>query len=317
MKTLKKLAALIMCVVIAAGCLSGCGGVNDEETLTSAVKSINSAKSFDMVAKTTGKTALKMGDISQDMNMNSEIKSTQFTDPLKAKVISSTKLASTAVETESYLQKENGNYVVYAKTEDTWSKVSLGDMESALSTSGLNYVQNQLEEDVSKYTKKEDRDVEGKKYLVYEYTVSGEEVKKMIGGATSSVEGLFNDAEESEKMEKVLNDMVKDIGDITMTILIDRDKKVIYQIEYSMTEMMNTVMKSLTKTISDMEVEEGKDAGNPITFDVKEMDMTVTYSNIDSAADFEIPKEALEAEEVDLSGASSSESEESPTESEE
>lgn len=306
MKTLKKLAALIMCVVIAAGCLSGCGGVNDEETLTSAVKSINSAKSFDMVGKMSGKMAFKMGDISQDMVLDSEVKGTQFSDPVKAKIAQNMVFAGTKVQTESYIQKEDDNYVVYTKVEDEWTKMSLGGMEEALSVSGLNSAQSQLGEDISKYTKKEDREVEGKKYLVYDYTVSGEEVKDMMGGLSSSMGDMFKDSGEGEEMEKMINDMVKDIGDITMTILIDRDDQSIYQIEYSMTEIMNKMMKSL---VSGMDGQESGDV-SAVEIDVQEMNMVITYSNIDSAADFEIPKEALEAEEIDLSGASSSESEE-------
>lgn len=316
MKTFKKLAALVMCVVMAAGCLSGCGGLNDEETLISAVKSINSAKCYDMTGKMTGKMNMKMGDIKQDMDMNSEVKGTQFTDPLKAKVVTTTTTAGQTVATESYVQKENDDYVVYVKMDGEWTKMSLGDLETAMSASGLNYAQNQLGEDVSKYVKKDDSEIEGKKYLTYEYTVSGEEVKSMMGGATSSFGSLFGNSAEGEQMEKIINDMVKEVGDLKMTVLIDRDEQSIYRIEYSMAEMMDKMMKSLMKSIAELGEKEGGDSAglnqlSEMTIDVPEMNMEITYSNIDSAADFEIPKEALEAKENDLSlDGGSSESEE-------
>lgn len=63
MKAVKKLVGLMLCFALTAGCLIGCGGTsaNDEEILTSALKSMNEAANFDMTAKMTGKMSMKMG----------------------------------------------------------------------------------------------------------------------------------------------------------------------------------------------------------------------------------------------------------------
>ncbi len=303
MKTGKKLVGLMLCFTLTAGCLFGCGGTsaNDEEILTSAVKSINEAKNFDMVGKTSGKMVMKMGGQSQEMDMSSEVKGTQFADPLKAKVTGVTKTAGTSVETESYVQKEDDKYVVYVKAAGTWSKMVLGDLDQAISASGMNSIEKQLKEDVSKYTKKDDREVDGKDYLVYEYTVSGEEIKEMMAGVSSSLGAIMGG--QSGDMEQLLNDMVKDIGDMPMTILFDRESKSIYQIEYSMTEMMNKMMKSVMESISKMSGEDAGQGLSDLSIEVSDMNMVITYSNIGSAADFEIPEEALSAKEMDLGDA--------------
>lgn len=304
MKSIRKLAGLMLCFALTAGCLFGCGGMSaeDEEVLTSAVKSINEAKSFDMVGKTSGKMMMKMGGQSQEMDMSSEVKGTQFADPLKAKVTGVTNTAGTSVETESYVQKEDDKYVVYVKAGGAWSKMVLGDLDQAISASGMNSIEKQLKEDVSKYTKKDDREIDGKDYLVFEYTVSGEEIKEMMAGASSSLGSILGG--QGGDMEQLLNDMVKDIGDMPMTILFDRESKSIYQIEYSMTEMMNKMMKSVVDSISKMGAgENGGQSLSDLSIEVSDMNMVITYSNIGSAADFEIPEEALSAKEVDLGGA--------------
>lgn len=304
MKTVKKLVGLMLCFALTAGCFFGCGGtsVNDEEILTSALKSMNEASSFEMAAKMSGKMSVKMGGQSQEMDMSSEVKGTQFADPLKAKAVGTTKTAGTSVDTESYVQKEDDKYVVYVKAAGVWSKMVLGDLDQAISASGMNSIEKQLKEDVSKYTKKDDRKIDDKDYLVYEYTVSGEEIKEMMAGVSSSLGSIMGG--QSGDMEQLLNDMVKDIGDMKMTILFDRETKSIYQIEYSMTDMMNKMMKSVMESISKMaEGEEGADQLSDMSMEVSDMNMVITYSNIGSAAEFEIPKEALEAEEMDLGGA--------------
>lgn len=165
----------------------------------------------------------------------------------------------------------------------------------------MNSIEKQLKEDVSKYTKKDDREVDGKDYLVYEYTVSGEEIKEMMAGVSSSLGSIMGG--QSGDMEQLLNDMVKDIGDMPMTILFDRESKSIYQIEYSMTEMMNKMMKSVMESISKMSGEDAGQGLSDLSIEVSDMNMVITYSNIGSAADFEIPEEALSAKEMDLGDA--------------
>lgn len=124
-----------------------------------------------------------------------------------------------------------------------------------------------------------------------------------MNSATSSLGSIMGSQSDSGEMEKMLNDMVKDIGDITMTVLFDRENKAVYQIDYDMTEMMNKMMKSLMDSISKMSAEQGGEEAaqlSAMTMDVTEMKMVCNYSNFGSASDFEIPKEALEAKEMDL-----------------
>ena len=191
--------------------------------------------------------------------------------------------------------------MTYTKVDDEWSKMELGNMDEAMAVSGMDNMAKQLVDDISKYVKKDDQEKEGKKYLVYDYTISGDAIKDMIKSMSSSMGSSLGLAGEDEsQMEELLNAMVKEVGDITMTIFIDRETENISHIEYSMTEFMNKMMKSLMGSISDLaKAEGGEQAEIPaMNIETSDMNMKLSYSNINSAADFEIPKEALEAKDI-------------------
>ena len=65
--------------------------------------------------------------------------------------------------------------------------MELGDLDTALASSGMSSYSNQLSADIGKYTKKEEKKEGETTYLVYDYTVSGEEMESMLEGSTSSV----------------------------------------------------------------------------------------------------------------------------------
>lgn len=299
MKQLKKLAALVMCIVLAAGCLTGCGGKTDETILTGSVKSINSAKNFDMAMKMSGKMSMTVAGQNQDIEMSTEVKSTQFMDPLKAKLMTTVTAAGTSITTEGYIQKDGDQYFYYVKMGNEWSKMSIGDLDAAIAKT--NSMQKQLVEDESKYTKKDDIEENGKKYLTYEYTVTGDSLKNIMDSAMSSMGSVMGNLDKDS--EKMIDEMIKSIGDIKMTILIDRETEAIYQIRYPMGDMINKMLNSVMKSIASAGGEEAQKEMENMKIEVSNMDAVITYSNIGSAADFEIPKEALEAKEQDLSAA--------------
>lgn len=87
MKKRTRVLGILMCMVLAFGCLTGCGGQkSDEELLMASVTGINNAKSFDLEAKMSGKMSMAFGEESQDMDMSMDMKATCFTDPYKIKL---------------------------------------------------------------------------------------------------------------------------------------------------------------------------------------------------------------------------------------
>ena len=107
MKKMRRFLSLFMCIVLSAVCLAGCGGKSDEALLTASVKNLNEAKNCDITAKMSGKMKVSIGDFSQDVDMDMDITSTMFMDPVKTKVVSTLNSAGTSVKSESYIAKEN------------------------------------------------------------------------------------------------------------------------------------------------------------------------------------------------------------------
>ncbi len=317
MKKVNQIVGLMMCLVLAFGCLTGCGGKSEEEIFMGAITSLNTAKSFDMDATVSGKMSMKMGDQSQDLDLSTKVAGTCFTDPYKMKVTTSVTTMGQTVNTESYMQKDGEKYVLYAKNAGTWTKMELADMDAAIQASGMNNIGNQLSGDISKYTKKENKTEGDKTYLVYDYTVSGEEMKKMTESMTSSLGTVLGDSVESKEMEEMINKMIESVGDVTMTILVDMDEECVARVEYPMTDMMNnmldSVMEYLKEKIGDVKDKDTvgmAEALASVEMKVSDMNMVMNYKNVDKAADFEIPEEALKAKSTSLLGDSAGDVEE-------
>lgn len=308
MKKMKKLLGMLMCVVMALGCLTGCGGASDEDILLEAVKAINAADNYDMESKISGKMTVSVMGQSQAMDMTVTQNATYFKEPYKMKMTNRTSSSGQTVETESYIQKEDDNYIIYTKAEDVWTKAEMGSLEEAMASSGMNSLTESYAEDISKYTKKENRTENDKEYLVYDYTIKQEEIEKMMDGMMSSLTPMMESMAgevDSAQVEGLLNDIIGSMGDITMTILVDKEEKSIYRIECPMTDMMNKMMEAIIDWIgeyaksmatSEDEIAQMETILKDMSMTVSDMNMELTYSNLNEAEDFEIPEEAKNAE---------------------
>lgn len=297
MKKFKKLTGLFLCIIVlTAGCLTGCGGKSDITILTTALKTITSAKNFDMSMKMNGKVSASEEGESVSLDIDTGIKATWFADPFKMKYTATAKLFGQSSTYEGYVQKEGDQYVCYVKAGDEWAKSSMDDEGGAV-MSKINSMKNQLSEDVSKYTRKDDIEENGKKYLTYEYTVTADSLKNALESLSSSLESQTEDERKEE--EKAIDEIVKVIGDSKLTVLIDRETETIYQIRYPVADAVRRMADLLADDLwDDRGAKEEKEKEDAMKLDVSGMDLIISYTNVGSAADFEVPKEALEAEDI-------------------
>ncbi len=297
MKKIKKLAVYFLCLIIVTGCISGCGGFagkSDEELLISSIANLNKAKSFGTNVKLTGKLSAKIDGETEDEILDIEVSSTQFMEPARAKIVIRESSAEAAADEESYVQEEDGEYVIYTKVSGIWTKRSRGELEAAVeSAGGVNFIHEVLSEDVSKYIRKEDRAEGDKRYLVYEYKIENKNLKSFIKDMMSVVGASL----EADELEAVTGR----VSDIVMTVLIDRKEECISSIEMPLADVMNNVLKA----VMEYTIQEAADSPDEeeVTsyldqFKIEVSDDTkivARYSAIDAAEDFTIPKEALEA----------------------
>ena len=303
MKKMSKLLALVMCLTLAVCSLAGCAK-SEKEVIKNSVSKINNAKNFEMESTMGGKMTISVAGTTQDVDMDMKMNATYFLDPMKVKTSATVTSAGVSTTTDSYMQKDGDDLVMYTKTADgDWSKVKMENAASLMQSSGD--MSKQLSEDNTKYTKKDDQTENDKTYNVYEYTVSAKDNQDMMEELMSSLTGSIGSVMDEKEIKELLDTIISNMGDIKMTIWFDNEEENIYKITYSITDMMNKVLEGLMSKIKESAASSDSDdsvylssalADAKIT--VKDMNMTCVYKNVDSAADFEIPEEALKAQEL-------------------
>ncbi|MGN1205611.1 MAG: DUF6612 family protein [Eubacterium sp.] len=301
MKKISKLLALVMCLTLMVCSLAGCAK-SEEDVIKNSVSKINDAKNFEMEATMGGKMTISVADTSQDTDMNMKMNVVSFQDPLKAKTSATVTSAGVSTTTESYMQKEGKDLVVYTKADNQWTKTKMENAVDIMQSSGD--MSKQLSEDSSKYTKKEDQTENDKTYMIYEYTVSAKDNQEMMENLMSSMTGGLGALMQEKEVKELLDTIIQNMGDIKMTIWFDSEEETIYKITYSMTDMMNKVLDAIIskmkQSASSNKDDDSVDLSSALAdakITVKDMNMTCIYKNVDTAADFEIPKEALAAKE--------------------
>ena len=303
MKKMSKLLALVMCLTLAVCSLAGCAK-SEKEVIKNSVSKINNAKNFQMESTMGGKMTISVAGTTQDVDMDMKMNATYFLDPMKVKTSATVTSAGVSTTTDSYMQKDGDDLVMYTKTADgDWSKVEMENAASLMQSSGD--MSKQLSEDNTKYTKKGEMTENDKTYNVYEYTVSAKDNQDMMEELMSSLTGSISSVMDEKEIKELLDTIISNMGDIKMTIWFDSEEENIYKITYSITDMMNKVLEGLMskikKSADSSDSDDSVDLSSALAdakITVKDMNMTCVYKNVDSAADFEIPEEALKAQEL-------------------
>lgn len=303
MKKMSKLLALVMCLTLAVCSLAGCAK-SEKDVIKNSVSKINNAKNFQMESTMGGKMTISVAGTTQDVDMDMKMNATYFLDPMKVKTSATVTSAGVSTTTDSYMQKDGDDLVMYTKTADgDWSKVKMENAASLMQSSGD--MSKQLSEDNTKYTKKGEMTENDKTYNVYEYTVSAKDNQDMMEELMSSLTGSIGSVMDEKEIKELLDTIISNMGDIKMTIWFDSEEENIYKITYSITDMMNKVLEGLMSKIKESAASSDSDDSVDLSsaladakITVKDMNMTCVYKNVDSAADFEIPEEALKAQEL-------------------
>ncbi len=307
-KRISRAVSVILCVGLLMGSLTSCGK-SDEELLKAGIDAINGATSYEMTGSYTGTLSLKEGDATAtEVKMDTTLSEVVFQEPLRAKMTSKMEVeASEATEVTSYIQKDGDGYAVYTNTYGTWSKMTLQDSANAMAQAGISTCMlQQLSEDMSRYTKKDDKQEGDKSYLVYEYTFSAEEIQQRI---TEMLRSWGSNGVTGET-QTVVEEVAASFSNLTATLILDRETKSLVRVEYPISDLMTKTIRAMLdamvssasgEMVADR-AEEGEEVVNlaealsQITIEAKDMVLVMTYKNLDNATDFEVPKEVLEAE---------------------
>lgn len=283
--------------------------VDAKAILTQANNKSNDWKNYDaaVAMNISMPTKDEAGNVQNiDMNMNMDM--TIFMDPaLKAMIKSNIKMNIGDQEVvqpvmEMYMAADDKSFTLYngviseGNDQLTWTKSAIEDEalaqlfkrseDSIKANQALNdkYISNIKY--LGKYT-----DDAGKTLLRMQYTMSGKIYNDLCG------EYLKDMPEETAK-DDMTAEMLKvfangDFGDLTFIVYIDEATEQIVKLEINdMSSIINAVLESMSAITNDIPKDE-MDL-------IKQMKLTMNMevSNINSAKDFEIPKEALDAPDV-------------------
>ncbi|MFA9423515.1 MAG: stalk domain-containing protein [Sedimentibacter sp.] len=242
----------------------------------------------------------------QKMDMKMNMLMTMFTNPMKAKISADMVMNVMGQEMSQpvmnmYLTIDDNNYTTYVGVDDkkgalTWMKSTVDDeMFSKLmkydeaSMQANKELMEKYIKDVKyfgKYT-----DATGKTMLKMEYAMSTDIYKDMLGEYVEDMSASTNEQEvmTGEMLKGLVNG---DLGDISIIVYIDETSGEIVRYEMDLGNMLSNIVDGMTSILGEIPEDQLE-----IIKGIKAT-MVMDVLNINSATDFEIPEEALNAQEI-------------------
>jgi predicted small lipoprotein YifL len=300
----KKMISLIAVVVMVLS-FAGCGadtskdnagtgstkdtddkGVDAESVIADALAKASAAKSADV----TSAMDLNIEAGGQKTEMKMTMDASMFSDPLKAKIDTTLDMGEQGTQkTESYMVNEDGKFTIYIGSDlgDGTVQWVKQEMEEALFTQAMeqynsNAYLNELKSSVDSL-KMEEIEEDGKNLYKIDGVLTGDSMEKALdaSGMMNQLGALTGGGDTS---------ILKDLGDLKITAYIDKDTTTLTKISMDLSDLLTKLMENIAK-------EAGQDAGEIST----KCTMDTEYKSYDSSADFELPEEAKNAQEMDVS----------------
>lgn len=284
----KKITAILMLFVMLFT-ISGCKSNEDiGSILQKALENSQNASSVTSTNKIT--LGMSMGEESIDFTSSMDI--TLLGD--KAKIDTTIDFGDNEYglgpqTTQTYMANDGDKYYNYMNVGDTWYKEELDMSEFEKSMKGYDseayldaIIQN---EDNFSFTKVEE---DGKKLYKLEGILTGDSLNTMLSSANvlTDLESLGIDSS-----------LFSNLGDLNIVVYLDRETKNFYKLQLDMTEMMQQLMQ---KTMDSIASESGEAADDTDTINISKCTLDTVYTGFNNAEEFDIPKEALDAETFDM-----------------
>jgi molybdopterin converting factor small subunit len=235
----------------------------------------------------------------QKMNMSMNMDMTVFMNPFKVKMKAAMPLYEIMQPImEMYMTIDEDSYTTYMGMNDSagefnWMKQTVGnDMLTDFMKNDAETIKKNKEL-AEKYTKDvkyfgKYADETGKSLLRLQYTMSGDIYKEMFGQYSESMPEPANE-QEAITVEMIKNIANANLGDLTYIIYVDEATGEIIKMEMDLGKMVVSMMSGMTELLGEVPPE-AMEALNSL-----EATMVMEVLNINSAKDFEIPEEALNA----------------------
>lgn len=277
--------------------LAACGGQTQpqsdpeptpEEILAQA-QQLSQESLESMSASVTAQVDMEVqaGDQSQSVETTTAMDLVYFSDPLKLRAETSMDMGDLGSFTATiYAQQEDNAYTMYTDVGGQWFRESASAelLEQYNASSELNTYLNSTEE----WTFQQEEEVDGVTVLKYSGTVTGTQVSALM--EESGVLDSLGTMQQLGVSTENLQGMTQNLGDMTIQMWIDPEICYPVRYEVDMTDVCNTLMDNVLQTLEGM----GQNMDG-VSIHYPQVQVIMTCSDFNSAADFDIPAEALAA----------------------
>ena len=238
---------------------------------------------------------------SQQMSMSMNMDMTIFMNPIKMKMKAEMPILNEQPIMEMYMTVDEAGYNTYMGMNDgagglSWMKQTVeDDMLIDLMKNDEETIKKNKEL-TEKYTKDvkyfgKYADAAGRTLLRLQYTMSGDIYKEMFDEYLESAPEPANE-QEAMTVEMIKNIANANMGDLTYIIYIDEATGEMVKMEMDLGEMVVSMMSGMTEILGEMPAEA------MTMLNSLKATMVMEILNINNAKDFEIPEEALNAQDI-------------------
>lgn len=290
---MKKRIISVVLMLVMLFTMGGCGKktVSAGELLEKAYE--NSKSVTNMTAKYT--MQMDMSSAGQSISSTTTGDITAFTDPYKVKMNMTMDMGELgSQDMEMYMAAEGENYYTYTGMSGVWYKQS---MDKELFEKSLNSYNSELY--LESFVKSKDS------FTFTETTENDKELYQITGTLSGeALADMVNSTDILSQMESfgIDSSLYEDLEDLNITLYLDKESCSFYKMSLDMTKMMQEMMSKAMDSISDTVNGDDAAANASANVDISKCVMEMEYTGYNNAEDFEIPEEALNAEELDLSG---------------
>ena len=289
MKRWKRSGALILAAVLSLS-LAACGGPEPtpEEILDQTLQ--NSQEELESLsASVTAQVdmEIQVGDQTQTMETTTAMDMVCFSDPLKLKAETSMDMGELgSFSATVYAQQEGDAYITYTDVGGQWFRETAS--AELLEQYNASAEMNSYLSSTDQWTFQQEEELDGAAVLKFSGTVADSQVSAML--EESGVLDSLGTMQQLGVSAENLQGMLQGLGEITIQMWVDPEICYPVRYEMDMTQVCNTLTENLLQVLEDM-----GQSTDGISIQYPQVKMIMTCSDINSASDFEIPAEALEA----------------------
>lgn len=292
---MKKLTALLLTLVMVFS-MTGCGnkGLPSDpgELMKVANKNMQDVKSMSAAVNLNLNMTQGEENISATADMNMDILKTDDTYKMKTDAsVNMNELGGTQ-SVSMYMAPEGDKYYIYIGALGQWMKMEY-DVKSILEAEEKSNT-DILGSSAESFTVSDGTDDDGNKVKIVKGTMSADTMKEALTEAfdsTQDIEGV-----DETQMQQIKLIVESCAADIPMTYYVDEKSAQITYMDIDLSGMAKKVLEYANTFLGDY-------ASELSGLSIDQLSMTVHFSNFDKVEDFTVPEEALNAQEVDSTGA--------------